>query len=157
MTFVRSILCSALLAVACLLATHVTLANMGGEEETTSTEPNYVEGKKALEAKDFKAAIAALEKAAAADKSNADIHNYLGFAYRNAGDLDKAFKHYKQALMLAPGHKGANEYIGEAYLLSGDLAKAEEHFNKLKQICVTGCSELSLLKEKIEEYKKKKS
>jgi Flp pilus assembly protein TadD len=148
---------SALLVIGLLASFHGALANMGAEEGEPSTEPNYVEGRKALEAKDFKTAIEKLKKAIEADKSNADLHNYLGFAYRNAGDLDNALKHYKQALMLAPGHKGANEYIGEAYLLAGDLGKAEEYFNKLKQICLTGCSELSQLKEKIDEYKKKKS
>ncbi len=131
-------------------------ANMSGEESPPSEEPNYVDGRKALENKDYKAAIEKLSKAAEADKGNADIHNYLGFAYRNAGDLENAFKHYKKALALSPGHRGANEYIGEAYLMTNDVAKAEEHLNKLRSICVTGCAELNELKEKIDAHKKTK-
>jgi tetratricopeptide (TPR) repeat protein len=48
---------------------------------------------------------------------NADIENYLGYAHRNLKQFDAAFKHYKQALVLNPRHRGAHEYIGEAYLM----------------------------------------
>ena len=132
-------------------------ANMGTEEAASVTEPNFVQGQQALEAKQYAKAIPPLKKALEIDKNNPDVHNYLGYAYRNTGDYDNAFKHYQQALMLSPGHKAAHEYIGEAYLIKNDLAKAEEHLNKLRTICMTGCSEMSLLKEKIDEYKKKKS
>lgn len=146
------------LALAAITAfSPLSFANMGGEEGAPSTEPNYVEGKKALEDKDFKGAVAKLTKALEVDRNNPDILNYLGFAHRNNGDLENAMKFYKKALMLQPGHKGANEYIGEAYLLQGNVAKAEEHLNTLRTICVTGCAELSMLKDKIDEHKKKKS
>lgn len=140
---------------ACALAP--SFANMGVEEAASVTEPNFVAGQKALEAKDYKTALAALKKALDVDKNNPDVHNYLGYSYRNLGDYDSAFKHYEQALMLSPGHKAAHEYIGEAYLIKNDLPKAEEHLNKLRALCMTGCSEMSLLKEKIDAYKKKKS
>lgn len=131
-------------------------ANLGTEESASTTEPNFVQGQQALEAKEYAKAIPPLQKALEIDKNNPDVHNYLGYAYRNTGDYDNAFKHYQQALALSPGHKAAHEYIGEAYLMKNDLAKAEEHLNKLRAICLTGCSEMSLLKEKIDEYKKKK-
>ena len=140
-------------ALACALAP--AFANMGVEEAASATEPNFIEGQKALEAKDYKAALAALKKALDVDKNNPDVHNYLGYSYRNLGDYDSAFKHYNQALVLSPGHKAAHEYIGEAYLMKNDLAKAEEHLNKLRALCMTGCTEMSLLKEKIDAYKKK--
>ena len=142
-------------ALACALTP--AFANMGVEEAASVTEPNFVAGQKALEAKDYKTALVALKKALDVDKNNPDVHNYLGYSYRNLGDYDNAFKHYEQALMLSPGHKAAHEYIGEAYLIKNDLAKAEEHLNKLRALCMTGCSEMSLLKEKIDEFKKKKS
>ena len=141
------------LSLACALAP--AFANMGVEEAASATEPNFIEGQKALEAKDCKAALAALKKALDVDKNNPDVHNYLGYSYRNLGDYDSAFKHYNQALILSPGHKAAHEYIGEAYLMKNDLAKAEEHLNKLRALCMTGCTEMSLLKEKIDAYKKK--
>jgi Flp pilus assembly protein TadD len=146
----------AITAVALFGVMFLAQANLGEEEASANTEPNFVAGKKALEDKDYKVAVEKFKKALEADKFNADIHNYLGFSYRNAGDMESAFKHYKRALSLEPGHKGANEYIGEAYLMTNDLAKAEEHLTKLRTICVTGCNELNLLKEKIGEYKKKK-
>ncbi len=151
-TFSRHLIATAL---ACALAP--AFANMGVEEAASVTEPNFIEGQKALEAKDYKTALAALKKALDVDKNNPDVHNYLGYSYRNLGDYDSAFKHYNQALVLSPGHKAAHEYIGEAYLMKNDLAKAEEHLNKLRAICMTGCTEMSLLKEKIDDFKKKKA
>ena len=32
------------------------------------------------------------------DTRNAGIQNYLGYAYRNAGQFEAAFKHYERAL-----------------------------------------------------------
>jgi Flp pilus assembly protein TadD len=145
-----------LIAITFACALTPVLANMGAEESASVTEPNFVQGQQALEAKEYAKAIPALKKALEIDKNNPDVHNYLGYAYRNVGDFASAFKHYQQALALSPGHKAAHEYIGEAYLIKNDLAKAEEHLNKLRSICVTGCTEMSLLKEKIDEYKKKK-
>ncbi|MEO6023150.1 MAG: tetratricopeptide repeat protein [Burkholderiales bacterium] len=145
-----------LIAIALSAALMPAFANMGAEESASSTEPNLVQGKQAIENKEYAMAVEALKKALHIDKNNPDIHNYLGYAYRNSGDFNSAFKHYEQALILSPGHKAAHEYIGEAYLITNDLAKAEEHLNKLRGICVTGCTEMSLLKEKIDAYKKKK-
>ena len=117
-------------------------------------DPDYAAGKKAIEAKQWSVAIAALSSAALRDTRNADIQNYLGYAYRNAGQLDVAFRHYERALALSPRHRGAHEYVGEAYLIVNDLAKAEEHLVALQQICLIPCEELEELKEKIEAYKR---
>ena len=97
---------------------------------------------------------AALSSAALRDTRNADIQNYLGYAYRNAGQLDAAFVHYERALALSPRHRGAHEYVGEAYLIVNNLAKAEEHLAALQQICLIPCEEFEELKEKIEAHKK---
>ena len=144
------------LALGLLLMASAAWANMGGEEEAQSNDPNVVEGKKALDNKDLKKAIESFEKAAAADPKNADVQNYLGFAHRVSGNLDLAIKYYQEALRLSPGHKGAHEYLGEAYLLADKPGKAEEHLQKLDQICMTGCEEFKQLKAKIAEYKKAK-
>ena len=116
-------------------------------------DPDYAAGKKAIEAKQWSVAIAALSSAALRDTRNADIQNYLGYAYRNAGQLDVAFRHYERALALSPRHRGAHEYVGEAYLIVNNLAKAEEHLVALQQICLIPCEELRELKEKIEAFK----
>ena len=89
-------------------------------------DPDYGAGKAALEAKNWEAAIRSLSSAALRDTRNADIQNYLGYAYRHTGQLALAFKHYQRALDLNPRHRGAHEYAGEACLIVNDLAKAEE-------------------------------
>ena len=157
MKLVPTTLSRHLVAISLAFVLAPAFANLGGDDSAEVTEPHFVQGKQALEAKEYAAAIPALKKALEIDKNNPDVHNYLGYAYRNTGDYDNAFKHYEQALALSPGHKAAHEYIGEAYLMKNDLAKAEDHLNKLRAICLTGCSEMSLLKEKIDQYKKKKS
>jgi Flp pilus assembly protein TadD len=126
------------------------------EESPAAVEldPDYAAGKKAIKAKQWSAAIAALSSAALRDTRNADIQNYLGYAYRNAGQLDAAFMHYDRALTLSPRHRGAHEYVGEAYLIVNNLAKAEEHLAALQQICLIPCEEFEELKEKIETYKR---
>ena len=93
-----------------------------------------VAGKKAIDDKRWADAIKALSSAALRDTRNADIQNYLGYAYRNAGQMDKAFAHYERALKLNPRHRGAHEYVGEAYLLVDDLSKAEEHVAALRNL-----------------------
>ena len=68
---------------------------------------------------------------------NADLHNLLGFAHRKQAspDLDKSFEHYRLALDIDPGHRGAHEYIGEAYLMRKQPDKAREHLQTLQRLC----------------------
>jgi Flp pilus assembly protein TadD len=122
-----------------------------GEEEN-SQDPEYSQGVAAVEAKDWKTAIRLLSSAALRDTRNADIQNYLGYAYRNTGELGSAFKHYQRALQLNPRHRGAHEYVGEAYLMIGNVAKAEEHLALLRKICLIPCAETSVLEKKIAEF-----
>src|SRR5262245_19200818 len=117
-------------------------------------DPDYAAGKKAIEDRQWSAAIAALSSAALRDTRNADIQNYLGYAYRNNGQLDAAFMHYERALALSPRHRGAHEYVGEAYLIVNNLAKAEEHLAALGRLCLIPCEAFDELKEKIEAYKR---
>ena len=118
-------------------------------------DPEYAAGKHALDAKNWSAAITAFHSVALRDTRNADIQNYLGYAYRNAGQLDLAFRHYHRALQLNPRHRGAHEYVGEAYLLVHNLAKAEEHLAALQKICLLPCEEYTDLQKKIAEYRDK--
>ena len=119
-------------------------------------DPDYDNGKKALEAKDWKVAIEHFNRVAAKDQKNADVQNGLGYAWRKAGNLDLAFKHYNEALKLDPRHRGAHEYIGEAYLMVNNASKAEEHLAALDKLCFFSCSEFTVLKKAVEEYKRAK-
>lgn len=124
-----------------------------GDPAAVGLDPDFTAGKRAIDAKNWDAAIKALSSAALRDPRNADIQNYLGYAYRKVGQLEAAFRHYERALALSPRHRGAHEYIGEAYLVVDDLAKAEEHLAALQNICLIPCEEVDELKEKIEQYK----
>jgi tetratricopeptide (TPR) repeat protein len=87
---------------------------------------------------------------------NADLHNLLGFVNRKQAspDLDKAFEHYRLALEIDPGHRGAHEYIGEAYLMRKQPAKAREHLQTLQRLCGgTGCEEYQDLAKALAAYR----
>jgi len=128
------------------------------KEETPAQEqldPDYAAGRAAIAAKKWPEAIKALSSAALRDTRNADIQNYLGYAYRNTGQFEQAFTHYRRALQLNPRHRGAHEYIGEAYLLVNDLAKAEEHLAALQRICLIPCEEYEDLKKAVADYRRR--
>jgi tetratricopeptide (TPR) repeat protein len=116
-------------------------------------DPDYASGKKAVDAKNWSAAIDSFNRAAARQPNNPDVQNYLGYVYRKSGNLDQAFKYYNEALRLDPDHKGAHEYIGEAYLMVNNLPKAEEHLARLNKLCFLPCSEYSELKKAVDKYK----
>ncbi len=110
----------------------------------------------AIQAKDWKKALAQLNQAVRDEPRNADIHNLLGYSYRKQAnpDLPRAFEHYKTAIRLDPRHKGAHEYIGEAYLMDKKPAEAQTHLATLAQICGnTTCEEYVDLAQAIAQYK----
>jgi tetratricopeptide (TPR) repeat protein len=146
----------ALLAVLALAAPQ-PVAAMGSNDPAAgapkAADPNFAEGRKAIDAKDWPKAVDLFSMVVAKDEKNADAFNWLGYALRNQGDYPKAFAAYEKALGIDPRHKGAHEYIGEAYLKTGNVAKAEEHLKRLDSICTFGCAELTELKTKIAAFK----
>jgi Flp pilus assembly protein TadD len=134
----------------------------GARDDFAETDPDlakrdadYAAGRKAIEAKDWREAVAKLKVSEPRNPDSADLQNALGYAYRNLKQYPLAFTHYKRALELDPRHRGAHEYIGEAYLMTGDLASAQKHRDLLQGICLLGCEELGDLDKAIAEYKKK--
>ncbi len=148
---VSTALSLALLATVLAIAPAPTLAV--DSDPSPPINNDHAAGKKAIEVKDWNGAIKSLTAAAQRESRNADIQNLLGYAYRNAGQLDLAFKHYQRALQLDPRHRGAHEYIGEAYLMADNLAKAEEHLATLKRICPGVCEERDDLMKSIERHR----
>lgn len=155
-SFRISTLAFALLAAFALAVPQPVVA-MGSSDPAAgapkAADPNFAEGKKAIDAKDWPKAVDLFAKVVAKDEKNADAFNWLGYALRNQGDYPKAFTAYEKALGIDPRHKGAHEYIGEAYLKVNNVAKAEEHLKRLDSICTFGCAELTELKTKIAAFK----
>jgi tetratricopeptide (TPR) repeat protein len=131
-----------------------TMAAMVETPDWAALDPDFATGKRAIGAGDWEGAIEALTNAGLRDARNADIQNYLGYAYRRLRQFDPAMQHYQQALTLNPRHRSAHEHLGEAYLAQGDLSKAKEHLAALEQICLISCDDYDDLARAIAAYNK---
>ncbi len=131
-----------------------TMGAMGSEADWAQLDPDFAVGKKALVAEDWKGAILSLELAALRDPANADIQNYIGYAYRRLRQLGPAMAHYQRALMFNRRHRSAHEHLGELYLALGEPAKAEQQLATLEGICLIPCVEYDDLKTAIAIYRK---
>ena len=144
-------------ALAALLAAALPGATIADPTETdpdlAARDEDYAAGRKALQERQWAAAIARLSKAEVRNPDHADLHNDLGFAYRNLKQFEPAFRHYKRAIALDPRHRSAHEYIGEAYLMVDDLKSAQEHLAALREICLLSCEELKDLEAAIAKYR----
>jgi tetratricopeptide (TPR) repeat protein len=129
-----------------------TMTAMGTESDWVQLDPDFAAGKKALVAEDWNGAIAALKLAVLRDPDNADIQNYIGYAYRRLREMGPAMGHYQQALIFNPRHRSAREHLGELYLALGEPIKAEEQLEALKEICLIPCDELADLERAIAAY-----
>lgn len=125
------------------------------ETPQEQVDPDVAAGKAAVAAKNWAAAIKSFSAAAQRNTRDADVQNQLGYAYRQSGQLDPAFRHYARALQINPRHLGAHEYVGEAYLLVNNLAKAEEHLAALQRLCPQPCEEYEDLKKAVAEYRRR--
>jgi Flp pilus assembly protein TadD len=130
------------------------MASMAESTDWAPLDPEFAAGKRAIIAGDWHAAISTLTSAGLRDDRNADVQNYLGYAYRRLRQFDLAIRHYQQALSIDPRHRSAREHLGEAYLARGDLAKANEQLMALEQVCLIPCNEQSDLARAIETYNK---
>lgn len=129
-----------------------TMTSVASDAEWAQLDPDFKSGKNALGAEHWSGAIAAFELAALRDPLNADIQNYIGYAYRRLRQLGPAIGHYQQALTLNPRHRSAHEHLGEAYLVLGQPAKAEQLLAALENLCLIPCEESDDLKRAIAAY-----
>ena len=95
-------------------------------------------------------AIEALQQARASFGAHPDILTYLGFANRKMHRYSVAEFYYREALAVAPNHKGATEYYGELMIERGDMAGAKKMLAKLDSLCTFGCAEAEDLRRWIE-------
>lgn len=94
----------------------------------------------------YEAAIQSLEQARRVFGPHPDILTYLGFANRKLKRYDVAESYYRQALQIAPQHRGAIEYYGEMMVERGELARAGAMLARLDTICTFGCYEAEELR-----------
>ena len=114
-------------------------------------DATYVEAVGLINEHRYEAAIAILDQALWAAGPHPDVLTYLGFANRKLKRYDAAEAYYRDALAIAPTHRGALEYYGELKLERGDVAGAKAHLAKLEAICGFGCHEVDELKRWIVE------
>lgn len=146
---------------AALMAVAPNVAYAAGSDdsssETTSSKPakndDYRNAVRAVEAKDYRGAIALLNKVIEKNPRHPDALNYLGYSHRKLGDYARGVTYYKKALSLDANHKGANEYLGQAYVELGNIAGAEAQLASLERICGVDCEEYWSLRKAIKEAK----
>lgn len=131
-----------------------TMASAASDADWAQLDPDFKAGKKALGVEHWHAAIAAFELAALRDPTNADVQNYIGYAYRRLHRMGPAIGHYHQALMLNPRHRSAHEHLGEAYLVLGEPARAQQLLAALENLCLIPCEEYDDLKRAIAAYRR---
>jgi tetratricopeptide (TPR) repeat protein len=129
------------------------MASVASDADWAQLDPDFKAGKMALRAANWNGAIAAFEFAALRDPTNADIQNYIGYAYRRLRQIGPAIGHYQKALMLNSRHRSAHEHLGEAYLVLGEPAKAQHLLEALENLCLLPCEEYDDLKRAIAAYK----
>ncbi len=95
-------------------------------------------------------ALTSLAAAREAFGPHPDILTYQGYAWRKKGAFDTAEGYYRQALALAPEHRGATEYYGELKVERGDLAGARVLLARLDKVCAYGCAEAEELRRWID-------
>jgi Flp pilus assembly protein TadD len=95
-------------------------------------------------------ALAALDRAEQAFGPHPDVLTYIGYTYRKMGQLDRAETYYRQALAIAPRHRGATEYFGELKVERGDLAGARKMLAALDAECAFDCVEAETLRKWID-------
>ncbi len=143
----------ALVLTLCAVMTTAIAEPYEDTPDASAGDPDYAAGQAAMEQNNWTEAVKRFHQAAQRDPDSADLHNYLGFSYRNLKQMDLAFTHYQRAIELNPRHRGAHEYIGEAYLMMHDLPSAERHLAALRSICLLPCEELADLENAITAYR----
>ena len=131
-----------------------TMASVESDADWAQLDSDFKAGKKALRAENWNGAIAAFELAALRDPTNADIQNYIGYAYRRLHQIGPAIGHYQKALVLNSRHRSAHEHLGEAYLVLGEPAKAQQELAALENLCLIPCEEYEDLKRAIAAYRR---
>ena len=110
----------------------------------------YVQAVRLINERRYDEALTSLAAAEAVFGPHPDVITYQGYTWRKKGDYDRAEGYYRQALAIAPAHRGATEYYGELKVERGDLRGANLLLAKLNRICAYGCAEADELRRWID-------
>jgi len=110
----------------------------------------YLQAVGLINEKRYDEALASLDRAREAFGPHPDVLTYQGYAWRKKGALDRAETYYRQALAIAPEHRGATEYYGELKVERGDMDGAKVMLARLDRSCAYGCAEAEELRRWID-------
>lgn len=97
----------------------------------------------------YKEGIAAMH--AIGKDDNADVANYIGYAYRKLGDYADSKVWYEKALATDPDHVRTWSYYGMWQMEQGNRLKALDDLLKVKLLCGnTSCKEYRELRDVID-------
>ncbi len=121
--------------------------------EAETPQPNLVAGVRALEARDFEAAVRQLERAIVADPKSSEAYFRLGQSHRGLGDLDRALKYMRLALQIEPNNFPALSERGDTLLAAGKVEEARAALADLESRCGETCPESQSLQKAIDAHK----
>ncbi len=113
-------------------------------------DENYLKAVALINEHRYEDALRSLEQAERILGPHPDVLTYIGFANRKLKRYDIAERYYREALRIAPHHRGATEYYGELMVERGDLAGARQKLAALDRTCAFGCFEAEELRRWIE-------
>ncbi len=88
----------------------------------------------------------------AQNKNDPRILNYLGYANRKLGRVEKGLEYYSAALKEDPDYTLVMEYMGEAFLQLDQVDKARAQLSRIERVCGRDCRDYVMLKEQIDQY-----
>lgn len=113
------------------------------EEKSSMNDADLLDNGRALAyAERFDEAIVVLSKIEIRD---AEVLNYLGYATRNAGDVEKGLSYYRAALVLDPDYTLARSYMGQALLNKGDRRGAMIQLDEIEKRVGSEAREFKML------------
>jgi tetratricopeptide (TPR) repeat protein len=146
-------------AAALKSAIEAVQAAMGAPKPSAALEPGalifatpqagdsaYLSAVSLINERRYDDALAALDAARLAFGPHPDVLTYQGYAWRKKGDWTRAETYYRQALAVAPAHRGALEYYGELKVERGDMKGARRLLARLDRACDFGCPEAEELR-----------
>jgi len=112
-------------------------------------QQGYRDARLIILAGNYRGGIAAMH--ALGHDDNADVANYIGYAYRRMGDYQDSKVWYEKALAADPNHVRTWSYYGMWQMEQGNRLKALDDLQKVKLICGdTDCEAYRQLKDVID-------